>query len=183
MALIQCTECGGQVSDKAPACPKCGCPVASMGAAPAPVSAPTPAPVAEALAWSGCPSQWRNLWIFLASILLIPIPWAIWRYLQTRNSQIEITTERIRIWHGVIARGMNEVELYRVRDSEYRCGMLQRFLGCGSVTIYTTDVSSGGVIVLDWLPGAQDAREALRRCVEQCRTRKGVRALDGSLAG
>lgn len=29
MALIQCRECGGQISDKAPACPKCGCPAES----------------------------------------------------------------------------------------------------------------------------------------------------------
>ncbi len=27
MALIICAECGGQVSDKASACPKCGAPV------------------------------------------------------------------------------------------------------------------------------------------------------------
>ncbi len=29
MALIDCAECGRQVSDKAAACPSCGCPVAS----------------------------------------------------------------------------------------------------------------------------------------------------------
>ena len=27
MALIKCPECGGQVSDKAPACIHCGCPL------------------------------------------------------------------------------------------------------------------------------------------------------------
>ena len=27
MALIQCTECGAMISDKAKSCPKCGCPV------------------------------------------------------------------------------------------------------------------------------------------------------------
>lgn len=27
MALIKCPECGNQVSDKASACPKCGCPL------------------------------------------------------------------------------------------------------------------------------------------------------------
>lgn len=27
MALIRCTECGHEISDKAPVCPKCGCPV------------------------------------------------------------------------------------------------------------------------------------------------------------
>ena len=29
MALISCTECGAEVSDKAPTCPKCGVPIAS----------------------------------------------------------------------------------------------------------------------------------------------------------
>ena len=35
MALIQCPECGKQISDRAPACPHCGCPLNA-----APVSAP-----------------------------------------------------------------------------------------------------------------------------------------------
>ena len=31
MALIKCTECGHEVSDKASACPKCGCPIDNVG--------------------------------------------------------------------------------------------------------------------------------------------------------
>ena len=27
MALIKCSECGAEISDKATECPKCGCPV------------------------------------------------------------------------------------------------------------------------------------------------------------
>jgi hypothetical protein len=30
MALISCPECGSEVSDKAPTCPKCGVPIASV---------------------------------------------------------------------------------------------------------------------------------------------------------
>ena len=30
MALIKCTECGKVVSDKAAACPNCGCPITKM---------------------------------------------------------------------------------------------------------------------------------------------------------
>ena len=33
MALIKCTECGHEVSDKASMCPNCGCPIESLGAA------------------------------------------------------------------------------------------------------------------------------------------------------
>ena len=31
MALIKCNECGHEVSDKASACPKCGCPIDNVG--------------------------------------------------------------------------------------------------------------------------------------------------------
>jgi len=43
MSLIKCTECGKEISDKAQACPNCGCPVGCSAAeAPAPTSvAPT----------------------------------------------------------------------------------------------------------------------------------------------
>ncbi|MGO5292919.1 zinc-ribbon domain-containing protein [Porcincola sp. LCP21S3_C12] len=30
MAMIKCTECGHTVSDKANACPECGCPVSEI---------------------------------------------------------------------------------------------------------------------------------------------------------
>lgn len=33
MALIKCKECGHEVSDRASACPNCGCPIESLGAA------------------------------------------------------------------------------------------------------------------------------------------------------
>ncbi len=47
MPLTTCTECGGTVSDRAAACPHCGCPVApgmAKPSAPA-VKAPVPLPV------------------------------------------------------------------------------------------------------------------------------------------
>lgn len=41
MAMINCTECGRAVSDKATACPGCGNPIAAAVAAPAPLSVAT----------------------------------------------------------------------------------------------------------------------------------------------
>jgi hypothetical protein len=40
MALVKCVECGTEVSDKAPACPKCGAPQATVAAAPPAVKTP-----------------------------------------------------------------------------------------------------------------------------------------------
>lgn len=39
MALIDCPECGGQVSDRAPTCPHCGVPIAVASASSAPNAA------------------------------------------------------------------------------------------------------------------------------------------------
>lgn len=33
MALISCAECGAEISDRAPACPRCGCPASFQGVA------------------------------------------------------------------------------------------------------------------------------------------------------
>jgi len=47
MALITCPECGAQVSDAAPACPKCGYPMASVAATTAGTATAVTEPRAE----------------------------------------------------------------------------------------------------------------------------------------
>lgn len=54
MALIQCPECGQQISDKAPACPKCGCPVAAPAA---PVASAETAAVMIQMPGKGLPAN------------------------------------------------------------------------------------------------------------------------------
>lgn len=44
MALIKCADCGNDVSDRAPACPKCGAPIATFVPAFTPASTPAPEP-------------------------------------------------------------------------------------------------------------------------------------------
>lgn len=48
MALISCSECGNQVSDKATACPKCGNPI-SAPAAEVPAAVPTSPPAKDGM--------------------------------------------------------------------------------------------------------------------------------------
>ena len=40
----------------------------------------------ERIEWTGTPSQMQNLGWFIACLLLVPIPWALWRWLVTRNT-------------------------------------------------------------------------------------------------
>ena len=45
MALIKCSECGKEISDKAAACPNCGCPISEMNVTPIDSSRPDENPV------------------------------------------------------------------------------------------------------------------------------------------
>ncbi|MDC1448359.1 hypothetical protein N8218_01765 [bacterium] len=48
---------------------------------------------------------------------IIPLGYAGWIWLQTRARIFEFTSERIRIYEGVLNQDIDEVELYRVKDT------------------------------------------------------------------
>lgn len=64
MALIECGECKRQVSDKAPACPGCGAPIASAKA-----SSPAPSPTATARPVSAKPKKRGTLLPLLLALM------------------------------------------------------------------------------------------------------------------
>ncbi len=33
----------------------------------------------ERIEWSGHPSQWQNFWWYLSCLMVLPIPYAIWK--------------------------------------------------------------------------------------------------------
>ena len=70
----------------------------------------------ERTEWTGTPSQMQNLGWFIACLLLIPIPWAIWRWMVTRNTVYTLTDQRLSIRRGVFNRVTEDLELYRVRE-------------------------------------------------------------------
>ena len=121
---------------------------------------------AERVEWAGTPSQWQNAGWFLSCLLLIPIPWAIWRWLVVRNTVFTLTTERLRIRRGVFNRTTEDLELYRVRDTRLEQTFFERLFGLGEVILYTTDASTPEVHIA-WLKDAELLRETVRRFAEE----------------
>lgn len=136
----------------------------------------------EAPVWSGHPSHWRNFGVYalclLASLTLVlavvAIPYAIWRWLVTRNEIYELTTERLRMRRGVFNKELDELELYRVRDSRVEQPFWQRLFGLGTITIVSGDATTP-VTVIPAIRDAEQVREHLRNCVEAQRGRHHVR--------
>jgi uncharacterized membrane protein YdbT with pleckstrin-like domain len=131
----------------------------------------------ERIEWQGRPSQWRNLWWFVACVLLVPIPWAFWRWLETRNTTYTLTDQRLKTTRGVFTRTTEDLELYRVRDSRFEQDLAERLLGLGQVVLFTTDETSPE-IRMTFIKDAEAVREKIRTLVEARRDAKRVRYLD-----
>ncbi|HEX4942864.1 MAG TPA: PH domain-containing protein [Usitatibacteraceae bacterium] len=133
----------------------------------------------EQVLWQGNPSQWTNFWPFVACLLVIPIPWAIWRWLSTRCYFYEVTGERIRIRQGVFSRRTDSLELFRVKDASFVQPFVMRLVGIGNVEIETSD-STTPLLVIRGVPDADQLRERILKAVDTVRDRKGVREVDFS---
>jgi membrane protein YdbS with pleckstrin-like domain len=143
----------------------------------APVAADAAVPGAEQVLWQGNPSQWENFWWFVGCITVILIPVAIWKWLNTRMTSITLTSQRLKIETGVVNRSLQELELYRVRDTALTRSFIQRIVNLGTVELITTDTSTP-TVRLSNLPAADDLRETLRRAVEQVRRVQRVREVE-----
>jgi uncharacterized membrane protein YdbT with pleckstrin-like domain len=128
----------------------------------------------EQVIWSGNSSQVRNLHIYLLCILVIPIPYAIVKWIQLRSRVYELTSQRIRIRQGVFSKRTDELELYRVKDSTVLEPFWQRIFGVGNIVVTTNDETTP-TLTLEALPHAPEIREKLRTAIEECRDRKRVR--------
>ena len=135
----------------------------------------------EALVWQGSPSQLLNFPVFLVCVLLfwlvIPVFVAIWKWLVVRNIRYELTSERLRVRRGVLNKELDEMELYRVRDYKLEQPLVLRVFSLGNVTVTSTDVSEP-VVTLRAIRESEQVRERIRFYVEECRTKKRVRAID-----
>jgi uncharacterized membrane protein YdbT with pleckstrin-like domain len=128
----------------------------------------------ETTIWKGSSSQLKNLWWFVACILVIPIPWAIWAWLKVKSRVYTLTDERLLIEDGIFTKTHDTLELYRVRDMQVVEPFWARMFGLQNIHLLATDLTTES-IVLDHIPSSLNLRDKLRQQVEECRRKKGVR--------
>jgi uncharacterized membrane protein YdbT with pleckstrin-like domain len=133
--------------------------------------------MAEETLWSGTSSQLKNFWAFVLCILVVPIPWAIYRYLLVKTTTYRLTTERLLTERGILNKTTDTLELYRVRDMQITAPFIQRMFGLQTIHLLTADTSTPS-IVLDFIPTSLNLPDTFRTQVEESRQRKRVRTLD-----
>ena len=128
--------------------------------------------------WSGRPSHINNLALYIVcTILVIPVFYAIWKWLELKCTTYELTTQRLRIITGVFNREEEEIELYRVKDISFAQPFLPRMFGLGNVTMHTSDKTTP-TLTIAGISDAREFRDLLRDKVEQRRDEKRVREVD-----
>jgi membrane protein YdbS with pleckstrin-like domain len=128
MALINCPECGREVSREATACPQCGYPVAERLADAANTTR------GVELLLEARPSWWNFFWYLVFFWLIVPLLIALWK----RNSLVlRVYHDRVKLERGLLSKEYRELFINDIRSVDVDQGLLGRLCGFGDLTIST----------------------------------------------
>jgi len=96
-------------------------------------------------------------------------------YLNRYYTRYRLTNERLVKVSGLLARRIDEIELYRIRDTRLHQTFFQRLVGMGSVDVVSTDVSES--FQIEHLPQAHEKREQIRAMANKAREGRGMRTV------
>ncbi len=135
----------------------------------------------EELVWSDSPSWVVGMRAFVLGALffwlVVPLFYAIWKWLEIRFFRYELSTERLRVTRGVFSRHTDELELYRVKDIQRFEPFMYRMFGAGNLILHTSDRSTP-VLLMEGITNLDEVHEHIRSLVESLRGIKGVREID-----
>ncbi len=141
--------------------------------------APPAQPDQDETQWEGSPSQWANSGWYLLCLLVIFIPYAVYRALAIANTRYTLTDQRLRTSWGILSTRMEEVELYRVNDSAVEQSFIQRLLGYGDLVVESSDERTP-LLRLEAVRNPWDVREKLRTLAEARRRWRKVTEIEVS---
>jgi membrane protein YdbS with pleckstrin-like domain len=127
MALIDCPECGRQVSTAAATCPACGYPVASS-------HQPQIQMEHDKLLAEVRPSWWRFFWYLVFCWLIVPL---IIAWCRRRSVVLRIYPGRITLERGLLSKSYRELIIHDIRSVEIDQSLFARMVGIGDLTIST----------------------------------------------
>lgn len=151
MALINCPECGRQVSTSASTCPACGYPVAAQQAA-----QPAPAASNELLA-EVRPSWWRYFWHLFFFWLIVPAIVAWWR---RASIVLRVYPGRLMLERGIFSKCYREFLARDIRSIDIDQSFLARLVGIGNLSI-STAATVDAAEQIEGIPNPHAVRELI----------------------
>ena len=132
MALINCPECGRQVSSVAKACPACGFPIAEKMA---PANDPPPnATARNELRAEVRPSWWNYFWHLFFFFLIVP-PLIAW--CRRESTVLRVFSNRVTLERGLFTKCYRDFNPRDIRAIDIDQSFFARLIGIGDLTIST----------------------------------------------
>src|SRR5260370_6892318 len=97
----------------------------------------------EDMRWEGRPTgrawtaKWIAGWVVLRLVVGIFLLLSVW--IRTRSTRWKVTSRRIEIETGFLSKRVDTLELWRVRDVEFRQSLVDRMAGVSSLWITAHD--------------------------------------------
>jgi len=115
-------------------------------------------------------------WVALVPVALGVFP-LLMVWAQVKSSDYRLTTQRLFVRRGWMARHLNELELYRVKDVVVDQRFLQRVLGYGTITVLADDDTTP-TVVMPGIASPTHYKEMIRTHYRAARQREGVHATE-----
>jgi hypothetical protein len=81
-------------------------------------------------------------------------------YISSISEHVKVTSQRVVHTLGLISKHLEEVEYYRVKDTDFNQTTFQRILGVGTITLYSDDATAPKLTFPITSP--KDIREKIR---------------------
>jgi uncharacterized membrane protein YdbT with pleckstrin-like domain len=108
--------------------------------------------------------------LVLAAVAIVLLMWwLIYPLLVWRTTMYELTTRRMRLRDGIIARNGRDIPLSRITDVSFRKGLLDRLVGSG--TLIVESAGEHGELTLTAIPHVEHVQSMLFQLVEDERLR------------
>ncbi|MDQ1747002.1 MAG: hypothetical protein QOD07_1265 [Frankiaceae bacterium] len=101
----------------------------------------------------------------VAVALAVLLRFSVWPWLRWLTTRYVLTTHRVVIRQGVFGRSGRDVPLTRVNDVSFHHSLLERMLGCGTLTIESA--GEHGQVELPEVPRVEQVQREVYRCVEE----------------
>lgn len=138
-----------------------------------------PAPSEEYPIFERKPAIRAHLGLVVWGVVLLPVV-GIGVFLLLRvwylvsATRYRLTTQRLFVQTGLIAKNLEEVELFRVKDVTLSQSVFDRMLGTGTVTVLSTDDTTPRLELAGILDPLA-TKEAVRGAFRAARQREGMR--------
>ena len=100
-------------------------------------------------------------------------------FLRIASVSYRVDTLRVEVERGILQKRIDNLELWRVKDIQFRQTLVQRMLSVGDVVLVTSDASNPQ-IELRGIPKPRDLYDSLRDAVDTVRRGRGVMGVEQS---